>query len=148
MSQNPSPEDKRHFRGRLHGKLKSHFLLDEYDRPKYSTLSDGMRQYDMELFLESPLSDNINSVSYFINDPTFVGNACSSQNASKRFTVEISSYGDVEIIVTVTMKDGSTFRHSEQLSDMLETGLEEEEEYYDKSNRMAITDAMNRILAN
>ncbi len=73
------------------------------------------------MFLETPRGREIRGVPYYLDDPSYVDPKGYSDDADNQFLEEITSYGNVEIVVTVEM-DGHEYKQRAWLSHMLENG--------------------------
>jgi hypothetical protein len=112
------------FRDNVEGQLKARFRLDAEGEPMYERHPDDrrLRVYTIDVFLETPRASAIKGVTYFMDDPSFVDPEGFSDDADNQFQEEITSYGDVEIVVTVEMADGHQYVQRAWLSNMLENG--------------------------
>jgi hypothetical protein len=111
------------FREHVQGQLKARFRLDSEGEPMYEPHPDDrrLRVYTLDVFLDTPRASEIQGVSYYLDDPSFVDPEGYSDDADNQFREEITSYGDVEIVVTVEM-DGHNYVQRAWLSNMLENG--------------------------
>lgn len=111
------------FRENVQGQLKAKFRLDSEEKPIYepSDCDSDLRVYTIDVFLVTPRAKEIQGVSYFMDDDSYVDPYGYSDNATNEFREEIKSYGDVEIVVTVEM-DGRKYEQRAWLSNMLENG--------------------------
>jgi hypothetical protein len=111
------------FKEQVQGRLKARFHLDADGVPQYELDDDDrrLRHYLIDLFLESPRSKEIKRVRYLLDDPSFIDPKRSSRDADNQFRETISSYGNLEILVTVEMAAGK-YEQPAWLSHMLENG--------------------------
>lgn len=111
------------FRQAVQGQLKAQFHLDADGKPIYELDDEEVRHYTMDVYLStSPaVAKQITRVKYFLDDPSFQSPTGSSDDAANEFRVEITSYGDVEIVVTVSLS-GDNYQQRAWLSNMLENG--------------------------
>src|SRR5713101_8036400 len=109
------------FRENVQGQLKARFRLDSEGEPRYEPHPDDrrLRVYTIEVFLETQRAKEIKGVRYYLDDPSYVDPEGYSDDADNQFREEITSYGDVEIVVTVEM-DGHEYKQRAWLSNMLE----------------------------
>jgi hypothetical protein len=130
------------FQDGVQGQLKARFRVDASGEPMYET-DEGdsrLRHYYIELFLASPRAKEIKGVTYYMDDPTYVNPKGYSADADNEFREEITSYGDVEVVVTVEMPD-HRYEQRAWLSNMLENG-------HAGDSDPAIREALRRIKAN
>lgn len=113
----------RPFMDSVQGRLKARFRLDSDGTPMYEPHDDDrrLRVFTIELFLATPRAKEVKAVSYFMDDPSYVDPNGYSVDADNEFREEISSYGDVEIVVTVDMPPHK-YEQRAWLSNMLENG--------------------------
>jgi hypothetical protein len=104
------------------GQLKARFRVDADHAPIYWKGRDGLKNYQIYLSLEeSPRAAEIDSVKYFMDDPTFWDPLAVSEDGDNGFLEEISSYGDVEVEVTVQIKN-KAYKQRAWLSNLLKDG--------------------------
>jgi hypothetical protein len=130
------------FKQNVQGRLLARFCLDAEGEPQYETDDDDprLRHYTIEVFLETPRAKEIKGVSYFLDDPSYIDPEGYSDDKDNEFREEITSYGDVEIEVTVEMPP-QKLRQRAWLSNMLENG-------HATDMRRAVRAALERIKAN
>jgi hypothetical protein len=112
------------FRKNVNGRLRARFKLDSDRKPIHlrgGRLDPRFRHYEINLFLDSPFSDQISRVLYYIDDPTFDAKEGSSKDRDNCFCEEIQTYGDVPIKVTVFIDDRKILQEA-WLSQMLING--------------------------
>ncbi len=111
------------FRENVQGQLKACFRLDAERNPLYESHPDDrrLRVYTIDVFLETPRAREIKGVTYYMDDPSFTDPEGYSDDADNQFREEITSYGDVEIVVTVEM-GRQEYQQRAWLSNMLENG--------------------------
>jgi hypothetical protein len=85
--------------------LKARFIMNEVGKPKYIS-SDNVRHYAIELFVEGAPKDAI-GVTYQLHE-TYFDPLREAHDASHDFLVEITSYGDYDIVATLRTKPYST----------------------------------------
>jgi hypothetical protein len=108
----------------VNGRLRARFKLDADGRPIFfrgGRLDPRFRHYQINLYLDSPFHDRISRVLYYINDPTFEDKEGWSEDRDNCFVVEIQTYGDVPIEVTVII-EGRKILQEAWLSQMLING--------------------------
>jgi hypothetical protein len=130
------------FKESVQGRLKARFRLDADREPMYEVDDDDprLRHYTIEVLLETPRAEEIKGVTYYLDDPSYVDPQGYSSDAANEFREEITSYGDVEIIVTVEMPKHK-YQQRAWLSNMLENG------HADDMTK-AIRSALQRIKVN
>ncbi|HWA28288.1 MAG TPA: hypothetical protein VG734_21750 [Lacunisphaera sp.] len=129
------------FQNHVGGRLLARFRPDAAGEPQF-VMDDGLRHYLIDLLLDSPRAKEIKRVEYLMNDPTFGDDATAvSKDSDNMFPGEISSYGDVEVIVTIFMK-GADAKYEQRawLSNLLKNG-------HPGTGNAAIRDAIHRIEA-
>jgi hypothetical protein len=111
------------FKDSVQGRLKARFRLDADGKPMYEPHPDDprLRVYTIDVFLVTPRAKEIKGVRYYMDDPTYVEPEGYSDEAENEFREEITSYGDVEIVVTVEMPNHN-YKQRAWLSNMLENG--------------------------
>jgi hypothetical protein len=109
------------FRSNVNGRLKARFRLDAEGKPQYEE-QGGLRHFYIDIFLSSARTDDIKEVKYFMNDATYLDPNGYSNDGGNEFREQITSYGDVEIVVTVVKTDGKKYEQRAWLSNMLENG--------------------------
>ena len=112
------------FQEGVQGRLKARFRLDAYGKPIFTQDDENprLRHYEIVVFLASPKAKQIKRVTYFMDDPSFSEDPeGSSVDSDNDFPVEITSYGDVEVVVTVEIADQKLEQRA-WLSTMLENG--------------------------
>lgn len=111
------------FKSEIQGHLNARFRLDADSKPIFERDEKDcrLRHYLMEIFLKTPKAKQIESVTYFLNDPSFLDGTLHSTNANNHFEEMIWSYGEVEVVVTVEMA-GQSYEQRAWLSNMLENG--------------------------
>src|SRR5262245_146581 len=111
------------FQEHVQGRLKAQFHLGANGQPEFDPHPDDtrLRVYTIDVFLDSPRAPQIKKVEYLLDDPTFEDDKGWSTDRDNQFREEISTYGDVEIEVTVTI-DGHKYKQRAWLSHMLENG--------------------------
>jgi hypothetical protein len=130
----------RTFREHVQGRLYARFHTDPKGEPEYEEDEEGLRHYTIDVHLESPRADEIDSVSYFMDDETYVDPNGYSEDADNDFREVIESYGQVLIEVTVNL-GGRDYKQRVWLSQMLQNG-------YGGETNAAILDAIERIRKN
>jgi hypothetical protein len=114
----------RAFTQHVKGELKARFQLDENGVP-LCEIDDAteLRHYDIDLSLEAPaaMARQIDSVTYLLDAETYSDPVAASNDRDNNFTLEISSYGDLEVEVTVQMGK-HTYTQLALLSSLLEAG--------------------------
>jgi hypothetical protein len=112
------------FKESVQGRLKAQFRLDSDGQPMYEPHDDDprLRVYTIDVVLASPRAKEIKGVGYYMDDPSYVDPAGYSDDADNEFREEITSYGDVEIVVTVDMSNQKKYVQRAWLSNMLENG--------------------------
>ena len=128
------------FETRVQGRLYARFQLDADGAPDFEEDEDRLRHYIISLFLHSPNAADIVDVTYVMDDETYVDPIGYSKDGDNDFREQITSYGEVPIIVRVNMGKG-VFQQLAWLSNMLENG------HSGKSNS-AIRVAINRLKTN
>ncbi len=130
------------FRENVQGRLMARFRLDADGKPIYEIHPDDrrLRVYTIELFLDTPQAQHIDGVDYFMDDPSFIDPEGSSKDRDNQFLEEITSYGDVEVVVTVHMGERA-YEQRAWLSNMLENGHEDD-------MTLATKSALERIRVN
>lgn len=111
------------FRERVAGALKARFLLDSSGNPLFEPDADepSLRHYRIELSLESPKAEQIELVTYELDEATYYDPVRESRNRKVAFREEIHSYGDFPITVKVQMS-GQLYLQDAWLSDLLQAG--------------------------
>ena len=111
------------FRENVQGQLKATFRLGADFAPVSEPHPDDRRLlvYTIDAFLDSPRASQIDRVEYFLDDPSYEDPKGYSNDRSNQFRKEITSYGDVEVLVTVYL-DGLNYQQRAWLSNMLENG--------------------------
>lgn len=129
----------RAFKENVEGRLEARFRLDPDGEPMYEPDDDDKRRrhYMIDVFLVTPRAKEIKAVTFYMDDPSFGDPKGYSDDADNQFREEIASYGDVEIDVTVKMREHG-YKQRAWLSNMLENGHAED------MNR-AIRAALERI---
>jgi hypothetical protein len=131
------------FRDIVQGRLNATFRLDADQEPLYDTYDDEprLRHYAIDLQLISPNSAAIDQVTYYMEDSSFEYDPeGQTGDRDNQFPMEINSYGDVEVLVTVSI-GGRKIKQRAWLSNMLENGHSED-------MRPTIREALRRIKAN
>lgn len=115
------------FREMVRGQLKARFRLDSEGEPMWEPHPDDrrLRCYIIDMFLETPRAREIRGVAYYLNDPSYLAPEGYSDNGNNQFREEITSFSDVEIVVTVQMERGE-YKQRARLSEMLENGHADE----------------------
>ena len=111
------------FREILQGRLKARFRLDADQNPEYEPYpgDPSLRVYTIDVYLVTPLAPAIQGVTYYMNDESYLDPDGYSKDAANEFREEVTSYGDVEIVVTVEMAEHE-YKQRAWLSNMLENG--------------------------
>jgi len=130
----------RAFAKNVKGELGARFRLDPDGNPLYEDDDDGLRHYTIDLSLVSPMAQEIDSVTYFMDDETYWDPEAVSNDRDNDFTEEISSYGDFEVEVTVQIGKNA-YKQRAWLSTLLEAG-------HKADSSPAIRNAINRLKAN
>jgi hypothetical protein len=134
------------FMENVKGQLKARFRLDPEGRPQF-TEHKGLRHYTIDVFLTTKRTKEIKCVHYYMDDPSYIDPNGYSDDADNEFREEISSYGDVEILVTVEMGSKEKYEQRAWLSKMLENGHASDVDMGTPKSR-AIRAALQRIRAN
>lgn len=111
------------FQDRVRGRLKARFRLDAEGKPVNEPHSEDrrLRVYTIDVFLDTPRAREIQGVRYYMDHPSYEDPEGYSDDRDNQFREEITSYGDVEIIVTVELPDHK-YEQRAWLSNMLENG--------------------------
>lgn len=112
------------FKENVQGRLMARFRLDPEGTPIYEPYQDEprLRVYTIDMFLVTPFSTEIKGVRYYLNDPSYINPEGYTADADNKFREEISTYGDVEILITVEMLNQKKYEQRAWLSHMLENG--------------------------
>jgi hypothetical protein len=112
------------FKESVEGRLKARFRVDSDGTPMYESHDEDprLRVYTIDVFLATPRTKEIKGVKYYMDDDSYVDPEGYSDDASNEFREEITSYGDVEIVVTVEMSNHKKYEQRAWLSNMLENG--------------------------
>ena len=114
----------RPFTENVKGVLKARFRLDPAGNPVCELNDDGDKVFTIDLSLEAPTAKTIDSVSYFMDDPTYSHDPeAVSIDRDNDFTEEIESYGNFEVVVTVQI-GRHIYKQRAWLSNLLEAGHE------------------------
>ncbi len=132
----------RAFANNVKGALEARFRLDAAGAPLFEPDDEDpeLRHYTIDLRLESPIAEDIESVTYFMEDETYADPLRVSDDRDNDFTEEISSYGDLEVEVTVQV-GAHVYKQRAWLSNLLQAG-------HEGDASPAILDAIERIKAN
>ncbi len=128
------------FREKVQGRLTARFRVDAAGAPEFEEDPDGLRHYTIDVYLESPLADDIDGVEYLLIDNTSVDPRGYSADADNNFHEVIETYGDIPVEVTADI-DSREYKQRAWLSNMLENG-------HSGETNPAILDAIRRIKAN
>jgi hypothetical protein len=128
------------FREKVQGRLTARFRLTASGIPEFKEDPDGLRNYTLDVYLESPQADEIDGVEYAIIDPESPDPRGYSADADNNFPVWVETYGDIPVEVTADIL-GREYKQRAWLSNMLENGHAGE-------TNPAILDAIRRIKAN
>jgi hypothetical protein len=112
------------FQENVQGRLKARFRVDSDGVPMYEPHDEDsrLRVYTIDVFLVTPRSQEIKGVKYYMDDESYLDPEGYSDDADNEFREEITSYGDVEIVVTVEMAGRKKYEQRAWLSNMLENG--------------------------
>ncbi len=108
------------FKTNVNGTLCARFQLDGQGNP-VSGNEDGATFYFIELSLNSTNAENIQKVTYLLDEATYWEPERESEDRQRAFAEEITSYGDFVVRVEVQTRTGR-FAQQAFLSDMLEAG--------------------------
>ena len=116
------------FKENVQGRLKAQFRVDSDGTPMYQPHDEDprLRVYTIDVFLATPRTKEIKRVKYYMDDDSYVDPDGYSDDADNEFREEITSYGDVEIVVTVEMSNHKKYEQRAWLSNMLENGHADE----------------------
>ncbi len=130
------------FKENVQGRLMAQFRLDSVGKPKYERHPDDrrLRVYTIDVYLKTTRAQEIKAVHYYMDDPSYIDPEGYSDQADNEFREEITSYGDVEIVVTVEMSKHK-YEQRAWLSNMLENGHADD-------TTLAIQNAIDRIKVN
>ncbi len=141
MSQSADPvQYSTTFTKRVGGRLYAQFRTKGNGDPVYQDLGNDRRYYTIDLYLESPIKNEIDLVEYDMNHWSFNDPVGYSDDPESNFHEVVSSYGDVEVIVKVHTA-GRVFVQRARLSDLLMSG-------HGDHTKDSILDALTRIKAN
>ena len=116
----------RPFRDNVKGIIRARFRPDRNGNPLYELDEDDRKVFTIELSLDAPTAQTIDSVAYYMDDPTFSEDPeAVSIDRDNAFAEEITSYGDLEIVVTVQIGTHA-FKQRVWLSSLLEVGHQED----------------------
>ena len=93
------------FAANVSGRLYARFHLGPNKAPEFEADRDGLRHYPIDLFLHSPHAAEIPEVQYVMDDPSYIDPVGRSTDRANDFREEIWSYGEVQILVRVTIGD-------------------------------------------
>lgn len=112
------------FKENVQGRLKARFRIDSDGMPMYDPHDEDrrLRIYTIDVFLATPRTKEIRGVEYYMDDDSYVDPEGYSDDADNEFREEITSYGDVDIVVTVEMSNHKKYEQRAWLSNMLENG--------------------------
>lgn len=116
--------DTRAFAAQVQGRLQARFELNADRTPYFEQDEEDptLRHYTILLGLDSPKAEDIDSVTYFIDDPTFRDDpVAASDDPRNNFEAVIFSYGEVTVEATVLIGPHA-YKQRVRLSDLLEAG--------------------------
>lgn len=126
--------DKPYFDQRVQGKIRAEIVLDQNRKP-VSLPGDNLKHYKLRLYLETN-NPAVQSVTYKL-DPTYYDPVRESTDASDRFLIELTTYGDYPVTVDAHV-EGEIVRTVVPLSQLLQ-------ETYENTTDPEILNALNEI---